>query len=70
MDNQTEINFICRHSLQRCPAERFSGSAHRAPKTQALAQAFQGVSTLRKFLKRFGNTLRWLQKSFCGKIRA
>src|SRR3990167_8865535 len=58
MDNYSEINFICQHSLQSRFADRFSGSAHHAPKTQALAQTFQSVSALRKFLKRFSNTPR------------
>src|SRR3989344_2088829 len=64
MNNYSEINFIRQHSLQSRFTDRFSGSAHHAPKTQALAQTFQSVPALRKFLKRFDDTARFCRFGF------
>src|SRR3990167_1949419 len=55
MSNNSEINGISQHSLQSRFTDRFSGFAHHAPKTQALAQTFQSMPALRKFLKRLSN---------------
>src|SRR3989344_3774183 len=42
-----------------CLANRFSGLAHYAPKTQAQTQTYQSVFAFRKFLKRFFDNSRF-----------